>query len=430
VATNHHVIADATTDARVRLKNGMVFTIEGVVADAPERDLAIVKLVERPIDMTILDIGYQGKPRLGMQVFACGHPYNVDFSLSKGIVSRVLTTQELTADNPQHPLAQIHAPSYMLWIQHDAILSPGNSGGPLLNEKGEVIGVNTFVHRLARYGFASHIQHLREMLQSGLGPVRPLKKAPPVVVEDVMPGRTIDPQQMKSLHEAAVAFGWQPRDPQQYQTLAELAKMMTVVKFVQVLGAGGEATPEIEAMATQADAMFKELRAQPWSAERCAALNRFAAARLDSAGEGVVFGAKVEQSFASALILEVAGQKKKVLVQVGPDLVAPPSGTPVVVLALVKPQVARITTDPAAPSAPMRVLLAHYYIPLESKPPAAQPPDAQPPAAQPPDAQPPDAQPPDAQPPDAQPPDAQPPDAQSPPPEEGAGSEQGGDATP
>jgi len=154
VATNYHVIEHANVATKAVLANGMECRLAGVLAKAPEYDLAILQLAERPYQLTILDISYDGKPKLGAEVFAYGHPYDVDFSLSKGIVSRIVTTGELEDSEPDHLVTEINSPAATEWIQHTAKISPGNSGGPLLDANAEVLGVNTFVHMAAEYGFA------------------------------------------------------------------------------------------------------------------------------------------------------------------------------------------------------------------------------------------------------------------------------------
>ena len=133
----------------------MEVELEGIVARLPPRDLAIVKLKDPPRDLTILDIGHEGDVPLGEEVFAFGHPYDAEFSLSKGIVSRILTTKEWSRGSRKHLLTRLRAPEAMEWIQHDAKISPGNSGGPLIGEKDQVYGLNTFVHVKAEFGYAS-----------------------------------------------------------------------------------------------------------------------------------------------------------------------------------------------------------------------------------------------------------------------------------
>ncbi len=365
IATNHHVVERARSDARVRLASGMDCRLAGLVAASPESDLAIVALAEKPVSFTVLDIhSYQGKPKLGTQVFAFGHPYNVDFSLSKGIVSRVMTTSEFLAGSPGGPLAGMRAPAHLLWIQHDAKIFPGNSGGPLLDEAGEVLGVNTFMHRLAGYGFACHIRHLRELVEKASAEVQPFPPPPPVLVEGLQPGQLITGEQMKSLFDTAAAFDFKPQDAGQYATLSELAKVMTVAKFIQILTGDPEAIKAIDPLANQADDLYKQLRGREWDTAQSASLNSFAAPQFDSPGQGSMFVATVRQSFANALILDLPAEKRSVVLQGGPDLVPLAPGTRVLVLALVQHNVAKFTGDPTAPPDSMRVVLAHYLIPL------------------------------------------------------------------
>ena len=178
VATNYHVVTRLSTAARVKLKSGRKIEIEGIAAIAPERDLAIVKLKEMPPEAMLLDIGYVDRPKDGTRVYAYGHPLNNEFSLVEGIVSRVLTTAEFAAEQPDktNVLAKLHAPADQLWIQTDATVSQGNSGGPLLDSDCRVIGVNTFANLDARFGFASHVKYLKALADQASGGVTPLKE--------------------------------------------------------------------------------------------------------------------------------------------------------------------------------------------------------------------------------------------------------------
>lgn len=86
---------------------------------------------------------------LGDPVFAIGHPLGLRFSTTKGIISSFQL--EFSGIN---------------YLQHDAALNPGNSGGPLYNQHGEIIGVNTFIHKNgANIGIALPINHLKSIIE-------------------------------------------------------------------------------------------------------------------------------------------------------------------------------------------------------------------------------------------------------------------------
>lgn len=139
VVTNYHVIEGATS-VRLSFKDRGVATVSGALAVNPHKDIAVLK-AEFPKARPALPIAGQ-LPRLGENVFTFGTPQGLSFTVSKGIVSALRTSAEMTdllGPEARHP-------EYNL-IQTDASISPGNSGGPLANEQGAVVGINTF-HRV------------------------------------------------------------------------------------------------------------------------------------------------------------------------------------------------------------------------------------------------------------------------------------------
>ncbi len=120
IVTNHHVV-DATTRYTIETRSGTL--LEGRLIGSDEaRDLSLVEVIggNLPTIPMTTDI-----PPLGAQVFAVGSPQGLGFTVSGGILS----TAEREVDG-------------VTYIQTDAAINPGNSGGPLLNELGQVIGVN------------------------------------------------------------------------------------------------------------------------------------------------------------------------------------------------------------------------------------------------------------------------------------------------
>ena len=177
VATNYHVMADAAK-ADVVFADGARFGVEGYAAIDRNADLALLKLNGVPPG-TALELKYNDGPREAAQVYAIGHPYDNEFTTTGGIVSRVLHTRDLPADTRGWLTSTLDETGSDLWIQHDAKISPGNSGGPLINASGEVIGVNSWVNQKAGLGYAIHAQHLHELLRHQEPTVTPLRVAPP-----------------------------------------------------------------------------------------------------------------------------------------------------------------------------------------------------------------------------------------------------------
>lgn len=124
IVTNHHVIADAHS-ATVKLNNGAFFAVDGVIADDPDHDLAVIKVSGR--NLPSLALADSDSLSAGDHVLAIGSPLGLENSVSDGIVS-----------------AFREDPKGRSWIQTTAPASHGNSGGPLLAMDGKVAGVLTW----------------------------------------------------------------------------------------------------------------------------------------------------------------------------------------------------------------------------------------------------------------------------------------------
>jgi putative serine protease PepD len=130
VITNYHVVADATA-LEVRFSDGSTYDAELVGSD-PSTDLAVL-MVDAPADVLHpLDLGDSAEVQIGDGVVAIGSPYGLEETITSGIVSALDRTIEST-----------NGYSIPSTIQTDAAINHGNSGGPLLNAQGEVIGVNS-----------------------------------------------------------------------------------------------------------------------------------------------------------------------------------------------------------------------------------------------------------------------------------------------
>ncbi len=136
VITNYHVIEQATA-ASVEFPDGMKVEVTGTVALAPDKDLALLRLRRRHGSTQPLKLAVE-LPRKGERVITFGAPLGLSFSTSDGIVSSIREPEEL--ERLGFPFGKT-----VTWIQTTAPISPGNSGGPLVNSKGQVVGINTLV---------------------------------------------------------------------------------------------------------------------------------------------------------------------------------------------------------------------------------------------------------------------------------------------
>ncbi len=154
ILTNNHV-TDKASKIQVILENGEEYTAKLVGSD-PEIDISLLK-IEPKSSLPVLPLGDSEKLRVGEWVMAIGNPYNFRQTVTVGVVS-AKERKDLTLTSDM-PLAS--------FIQTDAAINFGNSGGPLLNVRGEVVGINTAIYRqnLAEgIGFAIPINMVKSVL--------------------------------------------------------------------------------------------------------------------------------------------------------------------------------------------------------------------------------------------------------------------------
>jgi S1-C subfamily serine protease len=153
ILTNYHVIANAQK-VEVTLYNRKTVTAQVVGADR-HYDLAVLK-IDTP-NLTSVTLGDSRGLQVGMKVFAIGNPFGLSGTMTRGIVSSIRSVRGPSGDSIDEA------------IQTDAAINPGNSGGPLLNSKGEVIGINSMIftggaEQSAGIGFAIPINTAKAVL--------------------------------------------------------------------------------------------------------------------------------------------------------------------------------------------------------------------------------------------------------------------------
>ncbi|MEB3311791.1 MAG: HhoA/HhoB/HtrA family serine endopeptidase [Snowella sp.] len=159
VLTNAHVV-DNANKVTVTLKDGRIF--KGEVKGVDEvTDLAVVKINALGSELPVAPLGDSSSVEVGDWAIAVGNPVGLDNTVTLGIISTIGRTS-----------AQVGIPDKRVeFIQTDAAINPGNSGGPLLNAKGEVVGINTAIRADAMgIGFAIPINQaksLETLLASG-----------------------------------------------------------------------------------------------------------------------------------------------------------------------------------------------------------------------------------------------------------------------
>jgi serine protease Do len=131
IVTNNHVV-DGATDVRVTMSDRRILPAK-VVGTDPLTDLAVIKVDGH--NLPNAPWGDSTKLHPGQTVLAFGNPFGFRFTVTRGIVS-ALNRPNLSSDDARKPGQ---------FIQTDAAINPGNSGGPLVNARGEVVGINTFL---------------------------------------------------------------------------------------------------------------------------------------------------------------------------------------------------------------------------------------------------------------------------------------------
>jgi len=135
VVTNNHVIANAT-EIKIILHDGTTLPAKLVGKD-PRADLAVLK-VDTALKLTPVAWGRSDHVRIGDSVIAIGNPFGLGGTVTTGIIS----AQHRHLSN----FGGIPGSSFVDFLQTDAAINKGNSGGPLFNAKGEVIGINTAIY--------------------------------------------------------------------------------------------------------------------------------------------------------------------------------------------------------------------------------------------------------------------------------------------
>lgn len=124
ILTSSHVVSGAAT-VQVMIHTGEIFTGKIVSVMGKENDLALIKITpSKPLP--VIAFGDSEKVKVGQKVLAIGNPFGFNHTLTTGIVSRIDYAKKK--------------------IQTDAAINPGNSGGPIINIKGEVIGISQSIY--------------------------------------------------------------------------------------------------------------------------------------------------------------------------------------------------------------------------------------------------------------------------------------------
>ncbi len=266
LVTNAHVVSESDR-IQVKLHDGRRF--DGRLVGYDERvDLALVKI--EATGLPVAALGDSNRLRVGEFVLALGHPFGLEQTVSFGIVSR-----------KGAPL-QVAAPGFD-FIQTDAAVNPGNSGGPLVNMAGEVVGVNSMAARNGSIGFAIPINLVKMLLPqlAENGKVQwgwlgvsiaeigdddvskfKLKEQRGVLVRQVVTGQPADQGGVKANDVILAVDGSRVEEPRDLQRIISITPVGKVVKL-SVIREGKEAEVEVKVGVYQAESSTRTPRRSP-----------------------------------------------------------------------------------------------------------------------------------------------------------------------
>ncbi|MEM6262825.1 MAG: Do family serine endopeptidase [Bacteroidota bacterium] len=155
IATNNHVIEDAD-QLEVTLNDNRTY-IATVIGTDPSTDLGLIRIEEK--DLPTVELTNSDRVRVGEWVLAVGNPFNLASTVTAGIVSAIGRDLQIIKDRS----------AIESFIQTDAAVNPGNSGGALVNLKGQLVGINTAISSptgaYAGYAFAVPANIVRKVMK-------------------------------------------------------------------------------------------------------------------------------------------------------------------------------------------------------------------------------------------------------------------------
>jgi Do/DeqQ family serine protease len=167
IVTNNHVIEDAGRGIEVTLADRQTYPAK-VIGKDPATDLALLKIDAK--NLPYLEYGNSDDAQVGQWVLAVGNPYNLTSTVTAGIISAKGRNIDILPSNPKQRLYPIES-----YIQTDAAVNPGNSGGALVSTDGQLIGINSAIASntgsFTGYSFAIPVNLVKkvvaDMLQYG-----------------------------------------------------------------------------------------------------------------------------------------------------------------------------------------------------------------------------------------------------------------------
>ncbi|MES2628745.1 MAG: trypsin-like peptidase domain-containing protein [Bacteroidota bacterium] len=159
IVTNNHVVSGATK-VQVKLNNNEIYDAQ-VIGTDPSSDIALLKIDAK--NLPFMPYGNSDQVKVGQWVLAVGNPFNLTSTVTAGIVSAKGRNIHILEGEPNSPIVPIES-----FIQTDAAVNPGNSGGALVGANGELIGINTAIASntgsYAGYSFAIPVNLVKKVV--------------------------------------------------------------------------------------------------------------------------------------------------------------------------------------------------------------------------------------------------------------------------
>jgi S1-C subfamily serine protease len=324
-------VANRTTSAVVRFRDGTVYDVAGYAAIDPQADLALLQLEEPPSSLVAARLA-ASEPEQLTAVVAWGHPQGIEFSPFDGKLSRLVKSSELPAALQRFIRDLTASDTDQTWLQHTARLSEGNSGGPLANEQGEVIGLNVWVDRQTDFSYALPVAALQNLQAQAFDDVQPLERF--ALAEARVRAATWQTSAIKlrQLADEARMLKWQVHDRADYTRLQHLAWGVTLANAPEHFTSKKELGNRLDDLVKEADRVAAQLHQHRWTdGGQIIVLNEFAEKELTRPGAGVVFFGTVQRVVEGkrqerALLVQLAGFDQMLLVPVVGQLSAPEAG--------------------------------------------------------------------------------------------------------
>lgn len=330
VATNYHVMKSGDRGT-AQFNTGEKHDIEGYVAAKPEWDVALVKLKTVPANLHALELLPDAKPEKFTPVMAIGYPKGYEFELSRGVVTNFARSAQLGTEEA----AFVSVLEADQWIEHDAFIEPGNSGGPLLDARGDVLGVNTWVVENKKRYFALSAWYVREAQKKATPTPEPLSKY--MKVEPPLAGMSgVRPDELEKRFTEWFAAQWKLKSVEDFWQMQDLVRLLVTSRPKP----GGE-KPSAEAakLGPLAEKFTKQLAEFPWTdPDHIEPLNKWAVESLGRPLAGVFAFATAEPEIAEknsrVLMLKLPGSDRALLVQRDKDEPALAPGSKCLVLGI------------------------------------------------------------------------------------------------